>query len=450
MSAIVISIIVLYAGITSFQESVKAIINPEPADYSTVMLVIVAVAVIFKVALSQFFINTGKKVSSESLVASGTEARFDAIISVATLVAALIFILSGISLESWLAAIISLVLIKSGFEMLRDTVSQILGERISADTSQAVKKTILSVEGVEGAYDLLFSDYGPDRVLASVHIEIPDTYTADKIDVITRDITQKVYVEHHISIVSVGVYSINTKDSKVAAFRAEVSRIASLHNEVLQMHGLSRILLYQNYNALWKNFCISDTYEPGSVAKPFTVATGLESGSITGNEVYSCPGFLHVGDYDIKCHNRNGDGYVSVERGIEISCNVAMMYIGQSIGVNTFSEFQRIFGFGLKTNIDLAGEARTEGLTYSASDMGPTDLAVNTFGQGFNVDMIEMISAYCSLINGGYFYEPHVVKKIVNSSGATVKNIEPRILRQTVSQSTSDKIRQYCEAVVME
>ncbi len=237
MSAIVISIIVLYAGITSFQESVKAIINPEPADYSTVMLVIVAVAVIFKIALSQFFINTGKKVSSESLVVSGTEARFDAIISVATLVAALIFILSGISLESWLAAIISLVLIKSGFEMLRDTVSQILGERISTETSQAVKKTILSVEGVEGAYDLLFSDYGPDRVLASVHIEIPDTYTADKIDVITRDITQKVYVEHHISIVSVGVYSINTKDSKIAAFRAEVSRIASLHNEVLQMHG---------------------------------------------------------------------------------------------------------------------------------------------------------------------------------------------------------------------
>lgn len=237
MSAIVISIIVLYAGITSFQESVKAIINPEPADYSAVMLVIVAVAVIFKIALSQYFIGTGKKVSSESLVASGTEARFDAIISVATLVAALIFILSGISLESWLAAIISLVLIKSGFEMLRDTVSQILGERISTETSQAVKKTILSVEGVEGAYDLLFSDYGPDRVLASVHIEIPDTYTADKIDVITRDITQKVYVEHHISIVSVGVYSINTKDSKVAAFRAEVSRIASLHNEVLQMHG---------------------------------------------------------------------------------------------------------------------------------------------------------------------------------------------------------------------
>lgn len=207
--------------------------------------------------------------------------------------------------------------------------------------------------------------------------------------------------------------------------------------------------LYQNYNALWKNFCIADTYEPGSVAKPFTVATGLEAGAITGNEVYNCRGSLEVGGWDIKCHNVYGDGAVSVERGIEISCNVAMMYIGQAIGVNTFTKFQKDFGFGLKTNIDLAGEARTEGLTYSASQMGPTDLAVNTFGQGFNVDMIEMITAYCSLINGGYFYEPHVVKRIVNSSGATVKNIEPRVLRQTVSQSTSDKIIQYCESVVM-
>ena len=207
--------------------------------------------------------------------------------------------------------------------------------------------------------------------------------------------------------------------------------------------------LYQNYNALWRNFCISDTYEPGSVAKPFTVATGLETGSITGNEVYNCKGSLEVGGWPIKCHNVYGDGAVSVERSIEISCNVALMYIGQAIGVNKFTKFQKDFGFGLKTNIDLAGEARTEGLTYSASNMGPTDLAVNTFGQGFNVDMIEMITGYCSLINGGYYYEPHVVKKIVSSSGATIKNIEPRVLRQTVSPSTSEKIIQYCEAVVM-
>ena len=206
--------------------------------------------------------------------------------------------------------------------------------------------------------------------------------------------------------------------------------------------------LYQNYNALWKNFCISDTYEPGSVAKPFTVAAGLESGSITGNEVYQCNGFLHVGDYDIKCHNVYGHGAVSVERGIEVSCNVAMMYVAQATGVQNFTKFQQIFGFGLKTNIDLAGEARTQGLTYTAENMGPTELATCSFGQGFNVSMVEMISAFCSLVNGGYYYEPHVVSKIVSPSGATVQNIEPRILRQTVSQTTSDKIIEFCDQVV--
>ena len=206
--------------------------------------------------------------------------------------------------------------------------------------------------------------------------------------------------------------------------------------------------LYQNYNALWKNFCITDTYEPGSVAKPFTVATGIESGSITGNEVYNCNGKLEVGGWEIKCHNTYGDGMVSVQRGIEISCNVAMMYVAQATGVSTFTKFQKDFGFGLKTNVDLAGEARTEGLTYRASDMTSTDLATNSFGQGFNIDMIEGITGFCALINGGYYYEPHVVKRIVSSSGATIKNVEPRILRQVISQSTSDKIVEFCNTVV--
>ncbi|MCR4902593.1 MAG: cell division protein FtsI [Butyrivibrio sp.] len=206
--------------------------------------------------------------------------------------------------------------------------------------------------------------------------------------------------------------------------------------------------LYSNLNSLWKNFCISETYEPGSVAKPFTVATGIESGAITGNEVYNCEGSLTIADSVIRCHNRYGDGPVSVSRGIEISCNVAMMYIGQAIGSETFAKFQNTFGFGLKTNIDLAGEARTANLVYSADAMGPTELATGTFGQGFNVDMIEMITAFCSLINGGNLYEPHVVSKIVNASGATVENIEPRVLRQTISEDTSDKLIEMCNLVV--
>ena len=206
--------------------------------------------------------------------------------------------------------------------------------------------------------------------------------------------------------------------------------------------------LYQNYNALWRNFCITDTYEPGSVAKPFTVATALETGSITGEEVYNCTGKLDIGGWEIHCHNTYGDGMVSVERGITISCNVAMMHVAQATGVSNFTKFQKSFGFGLKSNVDLAGEARTENTVIKPEEMTPTDLATNAFGQNFDCDMIEMIAAFSSLINGGYYYEPHMVKKIVSSSGSTIKNIEPRILRQTISPSTSEKIIKYCNTVV--
>ncbi len=207
-------------------------------------------------------------------------------------------------------------------------------------------------------------------------------------------------------------------------------------------------LMYLHLDALWKNFCISDTYEPGSVAKPFTVAAGIESGSIIGTETYNCEGELHVGEHDISCHNTYGDGILSVQEGIERSCNVVMMKIGQAMGTSKFAEFQRIFNFGLKTNIDLAGEARTVNLVYTKENMGPTDVATNSFGQSFNATMIQTMAGFCSLINGGYYYEPHMVSKIVSPSGATVQNIEPRILKQTISEVTSDTIIQFCNTVV--
>lgn len=207
-------------------------------------------------------------------------------------------------------------------------------------------------------------------------------------------------------------------------------------------------LLYLHLDALWKNYCISDTYEPGSVAKPFTVAAGIESGSITGNESFYCDGYLHVGDHDIKCHNTYGDGWLTVQEGVERSCNVVMMYVGQAMGIENFAKFQHIFNFGLKTNIDLQGESRTASLIYTADTMGPTDMATNTFGQTFNVTMIQMITGFCSLINGGYYYEPHMVSKIVSPSGATVQNIEPRVLKQTISEETSEIIKEFCNTVV--
>lgn len=207
-------------------------------------------------------------------------------------------------------------------------------------------------------------------------------------------------------------------------------------------------LMYLHLDALWKNFCISDTYEPGSVAKPFTVAAGIESGSITGNETYNCQGFLHVGDYDIYCHNTAGDGVLTVQEGVERSCNVVMMYVAQAMGKTNFVKFQHIFNFGLKTNIDLQGESRTASLIFNEKNIGSTDLATNSFGQSFNVTMIQMITGFCSLINGGYYYEPHMVSKIVSPSGATVQNIEPRVLKQTISEETSETILEFCNTVV--
>lgn len=207
-----------------------------------------------------------------------------------------------------------------------------------------------------------------------------------------------------------------------------------------------------NLNQLWKNFCISDTYEPGSTAKPFTVAAALENGTINENVTYECNGVLEVGGHPIKCHSyiKGGDGVVTLQDSVAWSCNVAMMKIGQALGKEEFSRFQNIFNFGLKTNVDLAGEARTDTLLYPLEQMGPADLATNTFGQNFNVTMIQMITGFSSLINGGYYYEPHLVDKITNANGATVENFEPRVLKQVVSESTSELIRQYCRAVVME
>lgn len=206
--------------------------------------------------------------------------------------------------------------------------------------------------------------------------------------------------------------------------------------------------LYMNFNSLWKNFCISDAYEPGSVSKPLTVASGIECGAINGNESYNCEGVLEVGGHQIHCHNRYGDGILTVTEGIERSCNVCMMYVAQAMGVRNFTKFQHIFNMGLKTNIDLAGEARTDTLIYSADNMNSSELATCSFGQGYNCTMIQMISAFCSLINGGSYYEPHMVKKVVNSSGATVQNVDPRLLKHTISEETSQRIIEMCNTVV--
>ncbi len=202
------------------------------------------------------------------------------------------------------------------------------------------------------------------------------------------------------------------------------------------------------YDRLWKNFCITDTYEPGSVMKPFTVAMGLETGTIKGNESYYCGGSLKVADQEIACNNTKGDGWLTVKGAVAKSCNVALMQMAAQIGIRNFLDYQNVFNLGLKTNIDLAGESRTDSLVFNERTLHETELATSSFGQGFNVTMIQMAAGYAALVNGGFYYEPHVVSKILSSGGSVIRNIEPRLIKQVVSADTSDLIREYCNAVV--
>ncbi|WP_408070858.1 cation diffusion facilitator family transporter [Butyrivibrio sp. JL13D10] len=238
LSAALISVIVLYAGITSLVESVKKIISPELPNYQVSSLVIVVVAVFVKIILGTYVKKVGEKVNSESLVASGEDAKLDSVISASTFLAAIVFIFTKISLEAWLGAIISLVIIKAGLEMLRDNLSLILGERVNNELSVELKKTIASFPEVQGAYDLLLHNYGPDRYIGSVHIEVPENITIPRLDQLQREIVSKVYEEHGVAIEGISIYSQNSDSSKAGKLRNEIAgKIIKNHENVKQIHG---------------------------------------------------------------------------------------------------------------------------------------------------------------------------------------------------------------------
>lgn len=237
LSAIIISVIVLYAGVTSLIESVKKIIRPDTPDYAAVSLVIIAVAVVVKLLLGRYVRSVGEKVHSDALVDSGKDALLDSVISASTLVAAGVFLLTRVSLEAWLGAIISVVIIKSGIEMLQESLSEILGERADAELTKSIKRTINRFPEVHGAYDLVLHNYGPNTMIGSVHIEVDDVMTADRLDALDREITQAVIEEHHVILSGIGVYSRNTRDDAAAQMLSAVRRIAMSHDYVLQMHG---------------------------------------------------------------------------------------------------------------------------------------------------------------------------------------------------------------------
>ncbi|MBR7007046.1 MAG: cation transporter [Ruminococcus sp.] len=237
LSAMIVSAIVLYAGMTSLVESIKKIIHPQEADYNTVSIIIISVAIVAKILLGTFVKAQGKKANSTALVASGSDALFDAVLSASVLASAIIYLITKVSLEAYVGVVISLFILKAGLEMMFETVDDILGKRTDKELSKKIKNIITKEPEVRGAYDLVISNYGPDKNIASVHVELRDTMTVEEVDTLTRRIESNVYCETGVFITGVGVYSYNTSDSEAAKVRNTVMEKVLAHDWALQLHG---------------------------------------------------------------------------------------------------------------------------------------------------------------------------------------------------------------------
>jgi divalent metal cation (Fe/Co/Zn/Cd) transporter len=232
-----VAAIIIYAGLTSLNESILKIVHPEKAEYNSITLVILVVAIIVKFFLGRYVKATGEKVNSSALVASGADASFDAIISTSVLASAIIYIAFGISLEAFVGVLISVIIIKAGWEMMSDTLDDILGRRPDRELSVGIKRIICDEPEVRGAYDLVLNNYGPNKFLGSVHVELPDVMTVEEVDNLTRRIQEKVFKETGVVLTGVGVYSFNTKDDEAAHIRNHVLELVKTHDWALQLHG---------------------------------------------------------------------------------------------------------------------------------------------------------------------------------------------------------------------
>jgi len=235
-SAIIIAVIVLSAGITSLIESVKKIFNPTEPTYTTLTLVVIVVAIVVKLVLGQYVKRKGEQLKSDALIASGSDALFDAVITLATLVSAGVMLLWGFSLDGILGALISLVIIKAGIEMLASPVNELLGKSISAELTNQIKREVSEFEGVHGVYDLILHNYGPDIQIGSLHINVYDTMSAHEIHGLTRRITMQM-IERHNIVMTVGVYAIATGENRRAELQTKVMQMLAAHQEIVQVHG---------------------------------------------------------------------------------------------------------------------------------------------------------------------------------------------------------------------
>lgn len=237
LSAMIVSAIVLYAGITAMVESVKKIINPETPDYSTLSLIVICAAIVVKIFLGRYVKSVGKKVNSGSLIASGSDALNDAILSVSVLASAVVFMLWGVKLEAYVGLVISLFIMYAGYEMLTEALDEILGKRVDGEMLSEIRRTICEEKEVGGAYDLILHSYGPDRFVGSVHVEVPDTMRADEIDRLERRITQRVFEKHGVLLAGIGIYSMNTKNDVSRQLQSDINHRVMSHEGVLQTHG---------------------------------------------------------------------------------------------------------------------------------------------------------------------------------------------------------------------
>lgn len=328
--------------------------------------------------------------------------------------------------------------------------------------------------GIEASYNSILNgtdgrEYGyldqDSTVEHTVKEPVNGNTVVSTIDLQVQSIVEKhilAFNEEHKNEATVGEGSRNTGVIVMNPQNGEIIAEASYPNFDLnsprdlskyyteeQLKAMSDEEQLEALNALWRNFCVSDTYEPGSTMKPFTVAAALETGALTGEESFYCGGMLHVGDHDIHCINRSGHGTQTLKEAVENSCNVALMQIADLIGVEDFCKYQHIFGFGELTGIDLPGDASTAGLLYTPDNMDDASLATNAFGQNFNVTMTQLAAGVCSLINGGEYYEPHVVKQIQDENGNVISNEEPVLVKRTISQETSTMVKDYMRGVVL-
>ena len=237
IASLLVSAIVLYAGITSMIESIKKIFNPEVVDYTAVTLIVLGAGIVVKFILGIYVKKKGKEVNSDSLVASGSDAFNDAILSISVLLSAIIYIIFKVNLEAYVGLIVSFYIIKAGFELIKESVDNMIGVRIESDLARKIKKEINKEKEVQGAFDLVLNDYGPDRYLGSVHIEVADTLTVSDIDKLSRRIQKNVLEKFGVILHTIGVYSINTKDKDIAEIRKDVHDIVFSHKGVLEMHG---------------------------------------------------------------------------------------------------------------------------------------------------------------------------------------------------------------------